>query len=255
MYANGDGVNISDPSGYIGLGEVMMAARTGAMIGAIASVAVTKFLNPNADFEDLAWSAVQGAGMGALGGVGFGVRTASMFIAGLRTLALAGLTLYSSYEATYEAIVNRNLRAATVHAVFAVLGGLGVRATYKNWNHGIGSDPFTGHPPGQGFSGIINEAHQILEVRPSGNPTPPGGVSSQGGHGVVNGGLFRSDGSTSSFGFTAFLQENGTLIVQFLSRSVNGNNRSFDGNVPPPAAQARMLDTIQRVYGRPARAE
>jgi len=57
MYANGDGVNASDPSGnYTSLVSVMITAGIGAGIGAIASVGITKILNPYATEEDL-WKA------------------------------------------------------------------------------------------------------------------------------------------------------------------------------------------------------
>jgi hypothetical protein len=53
-------------------------------------------------------------------------------------------------------------------------------------------------------------------------------------------------------GFTGFLEEGGSLRMEWLSRSVNGPNPSFPGSVVPEAMRPSILDTIKSAPGRAA---
>jgi hypothetical protein len=96
----------------------MVNAAIGATIGALSAVNVTAYLNPNATEEDLWAAAGNGALTGALGGVGFGVRSASTFIQAIRILTSAGLTLNSGLAA----IQAEGERERNVYAAATILG-------------------------------------------------------------------------------------------------------------------------------------
>jgi len=58
---------------------------------------------------------------------------------------------------------------------------------------------------------------------------------------------------TNNVGFTMFLDDAGDISVDFLSRSVNGRNLTFRGNVVPESMQSQILDTIRSTTGRNVR--
>jgi len=126
MYASGDGVNGIDPSGYLTLTEHMMVASIVATLSAVVSVKVTQYLNPDATEADLWKAAGWGGLIGLLSYPAFMVApgvaaTAPLFIAALRIITLAGLTLDSTVQAIYAA----SEKERRVFAAFAVLGALG----------------------------------------------------------------------------------------------------------------------------------
>ena len=118
LYCGGDGVNCIDPNGNASLTEVMVTAAIGATIGALVAVNVTSYLNPNVTEDELWKAAEYGAVTGALGGVGFGVKSASLFIQAIRVLTSAGLTLDSGLSA----IQAQGEKERKVYAAAAVLG-------------------------------------------------------------------------------------------------------------------------------------
>ena len=96
---------------------------------------------------------------------------------------------------------------------------------------------------GQGFSGVYDEATGSILAFPSG---PGGVVPRRGGHAVVNQRLTQAVGAPGGqrAGFTAILQTNGALQVQWLSRSVNPS-----GYVPDSLRPA-IIDALSQTSGR-----
>lgn len=97
--------------------------------------------------------------------------------------------------------------------------------------------------PGQGFSGVYDEATGSILAFPSG---PGGVVPRRGGHAVVNQRLTEAVGAPGGqrAGFTAILQTDGSLQVQWLSRSVNPS-----GYVPDSLRPA-IIDALSQTSGR-----
>jgi hypothetical protein len=88
-------------------------------------------------------------------------------------------------------------------------------------------------------------------MRPStyANPVPPGYVPARGGHFAVNMEMGRNP---NHMAFTAFLNESGGLSVEWLSRSVNGRNPNFPGDVVPVDHRETILKAIAEQTGKSA---
>jgi hypothetical protein len=114
------------------------------------------------------------------------------------------------------------------------------------------SSIFKDQPVGQGFSGVYNPSSGQILMRPSTAlvPIPAGYVPRGGGHAVLAAEMGRSP---SQVGFTAFLQQNGALRIEWLSRSVNGMNPSFTGSILPASQRPAVLRAIEDATGRAAR--
>ena len=166
MYAGGDGVNLTDASGNFSLGEVMINAGIGAIIGSLAAVNVASYLNPSISEEELWTAAASGARTGALAGVGFGVRAASSFIQAIRIVAGAGLTLINAHQA----ITAENPREAKVYAALAILGVWGVWSSTKPI---IGSSANPGYPISRGAlnSDLMSRGFRFVRTSPKGYST------------------------------------------------------------------------------------
>lgn len=96
---------------------------------------------------------------------------------------------------------------------------------------------------GQGFSGVYDKATGSILAFPSG---PGGGVPRRGGHAVVNQRLTEAVGAPGGqrAGFTAILQTDGSLQVQWLSRSVNPSGYVSDSLRPA------IIDALSQTSGR-----
>jgi RHS repeat-associated protein len=105
------------------------------------------------------------------------------------------------------------------------------------------------NPAGNAYSGIYNPRNGSFEGRLSGAPEVPGAVlPRRGGHGRLNAGMF--DDSRETVGFTAVIQEGGSLNVTWLSRSVTGRNYPGSGGIAPPEHQQAILDALSNATGR-----
>lgn len=114
---------------------------------------------------------------------------------------------------------------------------------------------------GAAFSGVYNPqsgkflAYASGETRLATGGVPGNLVPRRGGHAAVNRqfseilGVSRGD----NVGFTMFLDDAGDISVDWLSRSVNGMNRSFDGVVVPQSMRQSILDSISTSTGRGVR--
>ena len=56
--------------------------------------------------------------------------------------------------------------------------------------------------------------------------------------------------TTSNVGFTMFLEQDGSLTIDWLSRSVNGPNPSFTGILVPESLRLQIIEDISRATGR-----
>ncbi len=130
------------------------------------------------------------------------------------------------------------------------------KASSKTVGSGVKSltSIFDGHGTGQGFSGVFAPETGSVLMKPSAYPSangllPEGFVSARGGHLTLSNELGRN---VNHVGFTAFLEENGSLRIEWLSRSVNGPNPSFPGPVVPNAMRSSILDAIKNSTSRTA---
>lgn len=113
-------------------------------------------------------------------------------------------------------------------------------------------DEFT---PGSGFSGVYDPDSRRFSLSPSQENTSlrsggkvPNRVPRRGGHARVNNAFGRNTGG--AFGFTLLLQGDGSLEVNWLSRSVNTRNgHSRDGMVPEERRE-EIMNAIRRTTGR-----
>jgi hypothetical protein len=113
-------------------------------------------------------------------------------------------------------------------------------------------------PTGSAFSGVYNPqtgrflAYPSGETRLTSGEIPDNLVLRRGGHLNVNGRLGQMTGvdSRHNLGFTVFLEQDGSLSVDWLSRGVNGPNPSFPGNHVPQSRQADVIEALQRATGR-----
>ena len=112
-----------------------------------------------------------------------------------------------------------------------------------------------GFEAGQGFSGVYDEASGRLLAVPSTRAAelPPNWVSARGGHAVVSRRLDQVIGQAAGrrAGFTAFLEADGSLGVEWLSRSVNGAANPF----VPEALRPSILEALSEATGRVARSD
>jgi hypothetical protein len=92
-------------------------------------------------------------------------------------------------------------------------------------------------------------------TRPASGAEPPTLLPRNGGHGDVNDFLAEATGREtdgSTFGFTMFLRENGSIEVEWFSRMANGR---FPGSMVPEAQRAKILEAISAATGRAARSK
>jgi RHS repeat-associated protein len=100
---------------------------------------------------------------------------------------------------------------------------------------------------GEGLSGIFDPATGRIEARLSGDAE--GAVlPRRGGHGILNRGMFGD--SRSTVGFTAIVQEDGSLQVTWLSRGVTGRNYPASGGIASREQQEQILDALRAATGR-----
>jgi len=103
---------------------------------------------------------------------------------------------------------------------------------------------------GQGFSGVYDEASGSVLALPStrASALPENWVSARGGHGAVNARLTQAIGEPAGgrAGFTAFVEADGSLGVEWLSRSVNGLANPY----VPEAMRPGILEAMARATGR-----
>ncbi|WP_460704741.1 RHS repeat-associated core domain-containing protein [Myceligenerans halotolerans] len=120
----------------------------------------------------------------------------------------------------------------------------------------LASSYLDGFSAGQGFSGVYDEATGAVLAFPSraGANLPNGYVPRRGGHAVVDARMTQAMGAPTKrrAGFTAILQGDGSLNVEWLSRSVNG--RMGDPYVPADLRQG-ILDTMGGLTGRTVRGQ
>jgi hypothetical protein len=106
---------------------------------------------------------------------------------------------------------------------------------------------------GQGFSGVFDEATGSWIAAPSTRAAeiPQHWVSARGGHAVVSGRLNQVIGPAAGrrAGFTVFLEEDGSLGVEWLSRSVNGRANPL----VPEDMRPSILEALTGASGRTAR--
>lgn len=98
---------------------------------------------------------------------------------------------------------------------------------------------------GQGFSGVYDEATGSILAFPSG---PGGVVPRRGGHAAVNQRLTQAVGAPGGQRavFPAILQSDGSLQVQWLSRSVNGAATPY----VPESLRPAILEALRATSGR-----
>jgi hypothetical protein len=103
-----------------------------------------------------------------------------------------------------------------------------------------------GHRAGQGFSGVFDAATGKLLLRPSATaaPTPPGWVARAGGHADVSAALGGNVAGHS--GFAVILQQDGTLAVTWLSRTLNSGR----GALVPAELRPAIVKAIEEATGR-----
>ena len=102
------------------------------------------------------------------------------------------------------------------------------------------------------FSGVYNPESGELLAYPSGNTrllsgeVPSNLVPRRGGHAVVNAEFSRLTGvaPTANVGFTVFVEEDASLSVDWLSRSVNGPNPSFSGVTVPESMRPDIIEIL-----------
>jgi hypothetical protein len=115
--------------------------------------------------------------------------------------------------------------------------------------------------PPSGFSGVYNPTTRQFLAHPSGETRllsgaePQNLVPRRGGHGAVNSQFSGMTGvePTSNVGFTMFLEQDGSLSIDWLSRSVNGRNPSFPGNLVPESLRPQIIEDISKATGKTVR--
>jgi hypothetical protein len=111
--------------------------------------------------------------------------------------------------------------------------------------------------PGSAFSGIYSpETGRFLAYPSEGTlladgTVPENLVPRRGGHMLVNAAFSDLVGMdpTSNVGFTLFREQDGTISIEWLSRSVNGRNPSFDGVVVPESLRPQIIEAIKTATG------
>ena len=162
----------------------------------------------------------------------------------LLDLAATSTGIGAAGVASYKAI--KFLRTAAAKSLSETAGAL------TNLGRGAARGPafFNDFRAGQGFSGVYDDATGSLLLFPSTelDILPSGWVPRTGGHAVVNQRLTEAIGAPAGqrAGFTAFLEADGSLRVEWLSRSVNGVADPYVAESLRPG----ILDALSRVSGR-----
>jgi len=106
-----------------------------------------------------------------------------------------------------------------------------------------------GYSAQQGFSGAFDFAAGKIRFRPStskrGVEVPEGWVPRNGGHAIISQEL--GGNSAEHVGYTMFLQEDGSLAVQWYSGSLNS---AYPGGLVPPSLRTRIMRAIEEATGR-----
>jgi hypothetical protein len=112
--------------------------------------------------------------------------------------------------------------------------------------------------PGSAFAGVYDPGSRRFLAYPSGESKlrsgqmPENMVPRYGGHGDVSDifSLFTTAGMDDIVGFTAILRSDGSIGMHWVSRSVNGLNRSFEGIEVPQSLRGPIMDLIQQTTYR-----
>ena len=211
LYGTDNPINRIDPSGRFDLGDVLAAGFISGVLFAIGTPYTANAPGPN----DPTYPAITGQELMANFTLGF----------------VFGVGAYSIGEVVHPHVTI----PAKVEPPLANL--------------------FKGAKPKQGYSGVYNGSQDgVIVLRPSeyvepGQTLPKGYVNARGGHAVVNQELdLLGYDTTQSYGFTVFLQEDGTLEVQWLSRSVNGQN--FGNPLVPTAVRPQIIQILEKQTGK-----
>jgi hypothetical protein len=99
---------------------------------------------------------------------------------------------------------------------------------------------------GTGLSGVWNSASNSVNLRPSSasTPLPPGYVPRRGGHGQVAAELEVTSGTT--FGYGLSLLPDGTLVITWVSRTLNPGPSSQ----VPLQYRASIIKAVENTTGR-----
>ena len=108
-----------------------------------------------------------------------------------------------------------------------------------------------------GFSGVYNPASGRFLAYPSGNAQWKTGAIAANtvgrirGHATVNERFCDTtfDNETDNVGFVAVLTKNGSFSFTWRSRSVNGENPSFEGDLVPEELRQPIVDAFTRAIG------
>ncbi len=103
-----------------------------------------------------------------------------------------------------------------------------------------------GHGAGQGFSGVFDVARGRVLIQPStpNAPAPSGWVLRAGGHAQVSANL--GGNSANHAGFAVILQQNGTLNITWVSRTLNRTPNALVS----PANRPQIIKAVESATGR-----
>ena len=122
------------------------------------------------------------------------------------------------------------------------LEGCGISSTSTTTQNQAAIDALK---PGDGMSGIYDPANGRFIALPSGDAE--GAVLPRlGGHYGLNAAAFGD--SRSTVAFTAIVQDDGSLELNWLSRGVNGRN--FGDFVAPASQQQAIINAVAKATGR-----
>ena len=141
-----------------------------------------------------------------------------------------------------------------------------VTNSFTNLGEGISvknAETLKNFGPDSAFSGVYNPHTKQFLAYPSGDTkltsgaVPENLVGRRGGHAAVNAPFSQLTGvdPKSNVGFTMFVEKDGSLSVDWLSRSVNGPNPAFPGSVVPEAMRSDVMRTIESATGRTVRSK
>ncbi len=164
------------------------------------------------------------------------------------------LTVPGNNDHDFYVLPTAGVAAVSHHTDYAEAGATpvlvhnaGCGGLSSAWPAATNQESIDAVSPGDGFTGIFDPATGRFEARLSGDAE--GAIlPRRGGHRVLNIGMFND--SSSTVGFTAIVQDDGSLNVTWLSRGVTGRNFPGSNGIASLEQQQKILDALRAATGR-----
>ncbi|MFE5330229.1 RHS repeat-associated core domain-containing protein [Embleya sp. NPDC056575] len=161
-------------------------------------------------------------------------------------IPISAVEKWSAYQRVH------NLTVADLHTYHPLAGQTPLLAhncggLSSTWQPERNATSIDRQSPGHGFSGVFDTSTGRFEARLS-DGAPGAILPRRGGHAILNTRFF--DDSRTTVGFTAIVQEGGSLAVTWLSRGVTGRNFPGSGGMASTSQRQAILAALRSATGR-----